>query len=103
MAYIKDVCERIARAYQPEKIILFGSHAYGQPTPESDADLLIVMNYEGRPIEQSINIRKGLKLYTPMDLHVRTPKDIENRLKDGDMFIREIVERGKVMHEAKLG
>ena len=103
LAYIRDVCERIARAYQPEKIILFGSHAYGQPTPESDVDLLIVMNYEGAPIEQSGKIRAALKLYTPMDLHVRTPKDIEDRLKDGDMFIREIVGRGKVMHEAKHG
>lgn len=103
LAYIRDVCKRIARAYQPEKIILFGSHAYGQPTPESDVDLLIVMNYEGEPIEQSSKIRAALKLYTPMDLHVRTPKDIEDRLKDGDMFIREIVGRGKVMHKAKHG
>ncbi|MGH9845716.1 MAG: HEPN domain-containing protein [Blastocatellia bacterium] len=46
MAYIRKLCKRIAEAYQPEKIILFGSHAYGKPTPESDVDLLIVMDYE---------------------------------------------------------
>ncbi|MGH9847530.1 MAG: nucleotidyltransferase domain-containing protein [Blastocatellia bacterium] len=46
-AYIEDVCRRIAEEFKPEKIILFGSHAYGEPTPESDLDLLVVMRYEG--------------------------------------------------------
>jgi len=101
MAYIKDICDRIARAYQPEKIILFGSHAYGKPTPESDVDLLIVMNYEGRPVEQSIKISLELGIFTPMDLHVRTPADVEKRLREGDMFIRDIVGRGKVIYEAE--
>src|SRR5262249_7475784 len=56
MAYIRKLCRRIAETYKPEKIILFGSHAYGTPTPESDVDLLVVMDFEGRPVEQSIKI-----------------------------------------------
>src|SRR5438552_567849 len=51
-AHIKQVCALIAEHYQPEKIVLFGSHAYGQPTPESDVDLLVVMDFEGSPLKQ---------------------------------------------------
>jgi predicted nucleotidyltransferase len=100
MAYIRKLCKRIAEAYHPEKIILFGSHAYGRPTLESDVDLLIVMNYEGRPIEQILKIRRELDIVTPVDLLVRTPEDVKRRVKEGDMFMRLVVERGKIMYEA---
>lgn len=100
MAYIRKLCKRIAEAYHPEKIILFGSHAYGKPTPESDVDLLIVMDYEGRPIEQILKIRRELDIVTPVDLLVRTPEDVKRRVKEGDMFMRLVVERGKIMYEA---
>ncbi|NOT62999.1 MAG: nucleotidyltransferase domain-containing protein [Acidobacteria bacterium] len=99
MAFIKKLCRRIAAAYQPEKIILFGSHAYGTVTPESDVDLLIVMDFDGHPNEQAHKIRTELKLHTPLDLLVRTPHEIAWRLADGDMFIVQIVEDGKVMYE----
>jgi predicted nucleotidyltransferase len=98
-AYIEDVCRRIAEEFKPEKIILFGSHAYGQPTPESDLDLLVVMQYEGDYFLQASKIRRRLGLVTPMDLLVRTPEELQYRLDIGDRFMREIVERGKVMHE----
>lgn len=101
MAYIRKLCKRIAKAYQPEKIILFGSHAYGKPTPESDVDLLIVMDYEGRPIEQMLKIQRELDIVTPVDLHVRTPKEVDERLQDGDMFIVDVMRRGKVMYESE--
>ena len=101
MAYIRKLCKRIAEAYQPEKIILFGSHAYGKPTPESDVDLLIVMDYEGQPLEQTMRMRAELGLVTPLDLLVRTPKEVIWRLEDGDMFMLNIFCRGKVMYEAK--
>jgi predicted nucleotidyltransferase len=100
MAYIRKLCKRIAEAYHPEKIILFGSHAYGKPTPESDVDLLVVMDYEGRPIEQIHKIRRELEIVTPVDLLVRTPEDVKRRVKEGDMFMRLVVERGKIMYEA---
>jgi predicted nucleotidyltransferase len=100
MAYIRKLCKRIAEAYKPEKIILFGSHAYGKPTPESDVDLLIVMDYEGRPIEQMLKIQRELDIVTPVDLLVRTPEDVKRRVEEGDMFMRLVVERGKIMYEA---
>src|SRR5574341_269428 len=101
MAYIRKLCKRIADAYHPEKIILFGSHAYGKPTPESDVDLLIVMDFEGDSFEQTLKMRSELDLVTPMDLLVRTPKEVIWRLEDGDMFMVNIFWRGKVMYEAK--
>jgi predicted nucleotidyltransferase len=103
MKLIRKVCQQIADAYQPEKIILFGSHAYGTPTRKSDVDLLIVMNFDGSPIQQSIKISGELGLVTPMDMLVRTPEQIATRLENDDLFMREIVERGKIMYEAKHG
>ncbi|MGH9834978.1 MAG: nucleotidyltransferase domain-containing protein [Blastocatellia bacterium] len=101
--YIKQICERIAERYNPEKIILFGSHAYGRPTSESDVDLLVVMDFEGSPIQQAIKISRELGLVTPMDLLVRTPAQIQERLRIEDPFMREIVQRGKVLYEADHG
>jgi predicted nucleotidyltransferase len=101
MAYIRKLCKRIAEAYHPEKIILFGSHAYGKPTPESDVDLLIVMDFEGQPIEQTIKISNELDIVTPVDMLVRTPQEVDWRVKDGDMFMIDILKRGKVMYEGE--
>ncbi len=101
MAFIRKLCKRIAEAYHPEKIILFGSHAYGTPTEDSDVDLLIVMNYEGRSIEQTIKIRLELGLVTPMDLLIRTSQEVNDRLRDGDMIMIDIWQHGKVLYEAK--
>lgn len=101
--YIQQLCQRIAARYSPEKIILFGSHAYGQPTAESDVDLLVVMEYEGSPLQQAIKISRELGLVTPLDLLVRTPAQVEERLRLEDPFMREIVQRGKVLYEADHG
>lgn len=99
MAFIKTMCQRIADAYQPEKIILFGSHAYGTPTPQSDVDLLIVMDYEGRPVQQMLKIETELEIDTPVDLLVYRPQEIKQRVADGDMFLKDVLQRGKVMYE----
>jgi uncharacterized protein len=99
-AYIRRVCDRIAERYHPKQIILFGSHAWGQPTSESDLDLLVVMNFTGSSVRQAIEISRELGLVTPMDLLIRTPEQLRHRLEIGDSFMREIVTRGKVMYEA---
>ncbi len=99
--YIKDLCEQIVRVASPEKIILFGSYAYGKPTEDSDIDLLVVMPVEGHPAYKAAEIR--MKIETPMalDLLVRTPEFVVERIKLGDMFMREIAEHGKVIYEAE--
>jgi predicted nucleotidyltransferase len=99
-AYIRKMCRRIAEEFKPEKIILFGSYAYGKPTMESDVDLLVVMPFEGGHFMQAHKITRRLNLALPLDLLVYTPEQLQYRLEIGDSFMREIVERGKVMYEA---
>jgi len=99
-AEIKKLCEQISRDFRPERIILFGSHAYGSPTPDSDVDLLVVMPFEGRHTQQAIRILNKLNALTPIDLLVRTPEQVRERLAMGDFFMHEILEQGKVMYEA---
>jgi predicted nucleotidyltransferase len=97
---IQELCDQIVREFQPEKIILFGSHAYGSPTPDSDVDLLVVMPYEGEYRKQLVNMLNQIETYLPLDLLLRTPEEIRERLELGDFFIKEITERGKIMYDA---
>jgi predicted nucleotidyltransferase len=99
-AYIKKICRRIAEAFKPEKIIHFGSQAYGKPRPDSDVDLLVVMQFEGGCFHQAHKIRMRLGLSLPIDLLVYTSEQLQYRLEIGDRFMQEIVERGKVMYGA---
>ncbi len=100
---IRLVCDAIVQEFHPEKIVLFGSYAYGKPRPDSDVDLLVTMPFEGSPFRQAAVIL-GHVVHTlgvlPLDLLVRTPDQVRERLQIGDGFIREISERGKVMYEA---
>ena len=98
---IKDLCRQIVVAFNPQKIILFGSHAYGTPNENSDLDFLVVMPFKGRSVDQAIRIRKKISTNMPLDLMVRTPKQIELRLKLGDFFIKELVDRGRVIYECE--
>lgn len=97
---IQDLCRRIASESKPEKIILFGSHAYGRVSADSDIDLLVVMPFEGRDRQQAIEILNRVNVLLPVDLLVRISQQIEERLAIGDNFMREIVEKGNVMYEA---
>ena len=97
---IRQLCTRIAREFKPEKIILFGSHAYGRPTPESDLYLMVVMQFEGDPLEQAVTMLNRLNMLIPIDLLVRTPEQVQQRLEMGDSFMRDIIERGEMMYEA---
>lgn len=97
---IKKLCEEIAREFRPQKIILFGSHAYGTPQWDSDVDLLVIMPFKGTPHKQAVTIRNRIDAGMALDLLVRTPEQITRRLEMGDSFMREILERGKVVYEA---
>ena len=97
---IKELSEQIAEKFQPQKIILFGSHAYGKPAWDSDVDLLVVMPFKGRPNRQAVKIRSRIDTSLALDLLVRTPEHISRRLAIGDTFMRDILEHGKVVYEA---
>ncbi len=99
-AQIRQVSEEIARRFQPERIILFGSYAYGTPTEDSDVDLLVVMPFAGRPVAKAIEIESHLHAPFPMDLIVYTPERLQQRIAMQDFFLREITEKGKVLYAA---
>ena len=87
-AKIKDLCRQIVENFDPQKVILFGSHAYGKPKEDSDVDLLVVMPFECRSVEQAIKIRQRIYPKMPLDLLARTPAQIKERLDMGDFFIK---------------
>jgi predicted nucleotidyltransferase len=97
---IRRFARRIAERFQPDKIILFGSYAYGTPHNESDVDLLVVMRTKNA-IDQSICIKTAFKRLFSLDLIVRTPGQIERGLKDDNWFLRQIIEKGKILYEAR--
>jgi uncharacterized protein len=102
LAAIRRFARRIAERFQPDKIILFGSYAYGQPHEESDVDLLVVMRTKNA-IDQSIRIKMAFERLFSLELIVRTPWQIERGLKDDNWFLREIIEKGKILYEARDG
>jgi predicted nucleotidyltransferase len=100
MEAIQMVVNRIAEEFKPEKIILFGSHAYGTPKPWSDVDLLVVMNTKLSAREQKRVIYEALRNRPfSIDLIVRTPAELERRIGGRDYFLREVVNKGKALYE----
>lgn len=99
-AHLKIAVEKIKRNFNPEKIILFGSHAYGNPTVDSDVDLLIVMDTDAKPHKRAVPIRKILKdIGIPKDVIVKTPEEFE-RFKDIiGTIIYPAAHKGKVLYE----
>ena len=98
---IRKFSDAVARKFRPEKIILFGSYGYGQPTEDSDVDLLVIMpRTRERGERMSVRIRHAVPRDFPLDLLVRTPAEVSKRLRWGDFFLREVMEKGEVLYEA---
>ena len=102
MTAIRRYAGRIAEQFDPERIILFGSYAYGVPHRDSDVDLLVVVNAANEH-HRAVRIRLAVPAPFPLDLIVRTPGRLKQRLADGNWFLREIVEKGKVLYEKRDG
>lgn len=100
MREIRAFAKRIAAEFRPRRIILFGSYAYGTPTNDSDVDLLVVMPYRGHSIRKTIEIRQRLDAPFAMDLIVRSPAEMQTRYRLEDWFIREIVDKGRIVYDA---
>jgi uncharacterized protein len=100
MTQIRDLSRRIADQFRPDKIILFGSYATGHPTADSDVDLLVILPEAEQPVEAAARIRMALRTTFPLDVLVRTPDRIRERLAKGDDFIQDILAKGTVLYEA---
>src|SRR6266478_1736765 len=97
MSVIRRFARQVAEGFRPDRIILFGSHAYGRPHADSDVDILVVMPARNQ-IDQAVRIDRAIDAPFPLDLIVRTPKNLAWRLKEGDSFLNEIVTRGKALY-----
>jgi len=97
---LSDIVSKIVKHFHPDKVILFGSRVWGAPTRESDLDILVVMDVDGSPIRKASEIsRIARPRFLPMDIIVRTPDEIEHRIRMGDPFIKRIMNKGKVLYE----
>ena len=100
---LPQAIKRIVVELKPEKIILFGSYAYGNPTPDSDVDLLVIMETKARDVDRYIEVSSLLHpRQFPVDIIVKTPKEVNEAMiggKDNSFFIREIIKKGKVIYD----
>jgi predicted nucleotidyltransferase len=105
MRVIRKFARQVAERFDPEKIILFGSHAYGTPHTDSDVDVLVIMPARNQ-LDQAVRIELACEPPFPLDIIVRTPRSVQWRLAEGESFLSEIMARGRVLHEknhARMG
>ncbi len=98
MSAITELARRIAEEFHPDKIILFGSHAYGVPKEYSDVDLLVIMPYEGHPFDKATEILGRVSHEGYIDVIVRTPDDAARRYREHDPITRDALDRGTVLY-----
>jgi len=96
---LRELTRRILRHFQPERIILFGSYAYGEPRPDSDVDLLAVLAFEGKGMIKSLEILNRIDWRLPIDLLALRPEDVARRYAEGDPLLREALDEGVVLYE----
>jgi predicted nucleotidyltransferase len=96
---IRSVSDHIAREFSPDRIILFGSYAYGWPSPDSDVDLLVILPFEGQPYRKSAEILSRVHAGFPLDLLARRPDDTARRYAEQDPLIRDALDHGVVLCE----
>ena len=97
---LRSAIQKVVEELKPEKIILFGSYAYGTPSPHSDVDLLVIMKTKASLKDRSWAVsRLLLPRPFPVDILVKTPKEITKALESGDFFLKEIMTRGKVLYD----
>jgi hypothetical protein len=98
---IQNFVDRVVRRFRPARVILFGSYADGNPTEDSDVDLMVIMPFRGSDVRVATRIRMACPRSFPMDLLVRTPSEVRRRLHKGDQFLREVTTKGIVLHESR--
>ena len=102
MRVIRKFARDVAERFQPDKIVLFGSYAYGQPHADSDVDILVVMPCRN-PLRQALQIELAFDPPFPLDIIVRTPTEMAWRLDERESFLTEIVSKGVGLHEKDHG
>jgi len=96
---IQAFCGELVLRYRPLKITLFGSHASGMAREDSDVDILVEMERVDSALGMAAAIVRETKPRFAVDMLIRTPRQIKERVRMGDPFIIEIVNSGKVIYE----
>ncbi len=98
---IQKILDKLVTGYAPQKVILYGSHAYGKPDRDSDIDLLIIKETTERFIDRWVTVQQiltGTHPSIPVETLVLTPQEMEKRLAIGDQFVEEIINKGEVLY-----
>ena len=98
---IDSLCRQISVRFRPDRVVLFGSYAYGQPTSDSDVDVLVVMRHRGPSYRLAARIRNSIDVDFPVDVLVRSPREVRRQLALDDPFMLEVMSKGEVLHEAR--
>jgi len=101
LAQIRAFVDQVVARFQPSRVILFGSYAQGNPTPDSDVDLMVIMPHRGPSAQVATRIRLACPRTFAMDLIVRSPAEVHRRLAMGDPFLTEVTSKGIVLHEGR--
>ena len=100
---IGAIVRKLVAELRPERIVLYGSYAYGEPDEDSDIDMLIVQETAASFIDRMVAAQEAvaeLQPHVPFEPIVPTPGELAERIRRGDQFIRQILERGEVLHAA---
>lgn len=97
---IQEIAEKIAREYDPEKIILFGSWVWGKPNQDSDVDILVIKKSNQPRMEREREVRSMLSpVGIPLDILVYTPSELKEKIEDDrNLFLEDIIHNGKILY-----
>ena len=99
MDQVEALSRQIAREFHPERIVLFGSYARGNPRVDSDVDLLVLVPFDGKPFRKSLEILNRIDPPFAVDVVVRNPDDAARRYAEFDPLIRDAFDHGIVLYE----
>jgi predicted nucleotidyltransferase len=97
---IREIVQQIVERFRPQKVILFGSYVQGKPTPDSDVDLLVVMETNEQALHAAARISAAIDHPFPLDILVFRPSELKASLERKGVFATEIIAKGIVLHEA---
>jgi len=97
---IRNVTGQIVRQFHPQKVVLFGSYAYGQPTADSDVDLLVLMDLDEPPLHVAAKIAAAIEHPFPLDIVVHTPTEFIAAIRRKGVFATEVATKGITLYEA---
>ena len=97
---VRTFVAELAREFSPRRVVLFGSRGRGDFSGDSDVDLLVVMQTEKSELQQALDIRLRIPCSFPLDLVVKTPREVDRRLALQDSFLTAVLAEGQTLYES---